>query len=106
MYSPMKKVINKQLGELLIEHGIINTSQLEKALAVQKEKGGLDNGAACSFNGFLRSNEGFLWSIATALKRFTRMAAESSGKLSLLYLNPETVKSAGLVACCIKVTAP
>ncbi|MCU0651275.1 MAG: hypothetical protein MUC52_03475 [Candidatus Omnitrophica bacterium] len=37
----MKKVINKQLGELLIEHGIINTSQLEKALAAQKEKGGL-----------------------------------------------------------------
>jgi type IV pilus assembly protein PilB len=37
----IKKVINKQLGELLIEHGIINDQQLQKALAVQKEKGGL-----------------------------------------------------------------
>ena len=38
---PVKKIINKQLGELLIEHGIINAGQLEKALMVQKEKGGL-----------------------------------------------------------------
>jgi len=38
---PIRKVINKQLGELLIEHGIINIAQLEKALAVQREKGGL-----------------------------------------------------------------
>jgi type IV pilus assembly protein PilB len=38
---PLKKIINKQLGELLIEHGIINTAQLEKALTVQREKGGL-----------------------------------------------------------------
>jgi type IV pilus assembly protein PilB len=29
------------LGELLIERGIINEQQLEKALVVQKEKGGL-----------------------------------------------------------------
>ncbi len=29
------------MGELLIERGIINTRQLEKALAVQQEKGGL-----------------------------------------------------------------
>ncbi|MFA5101128.1 MAG: hypothetical protein WC547_09625 [Candidatus Omnitrophota bacterium] len=38
---PIKKIINKQLGELLIEHGIINAAQLEKALIVQREKGGL-----------------------------------------------------------------
>ncbi|HNQ51453.1 MAG: hypothetical protein PHS64_06985 [Candidatus Omnitrophica bacterium] len=38
---PVKKIINKQLGELLIEHGIINADQLEKALMAQKEKGGL-----------------------------------------------------------------
>jgi type IV pilus assembly protein PilB len=38
---PIKKVINKQLGELLMEHGIINEQQLQKALSVQKEKGGL-----------------------------------------------------------------
>ena len=37
----MKKIINKQLGELLIERGIINRKQLEHALKVQKDKGGL-----------------------------------------------------------------
>jgi type IV pilus assembly protein PilB len=38
---PLRKIINKQLGELLIERGIINDQQLEKALIIQKEKGGL-----------------------------------------------------------------
>ncbi|MBL7151796.1 MAG: hypothetical protein ISS32_00245 [Candidatus Omnitrophica bacterium] len=38
---PIRRIINKQLGELLIERGIINQQQLEKALTVQKEKGGL-----------------------------------------------------------------
>ena len=38
---PIRKVVNKQLGELLIERGVINQSQLDKALNVQKEKGGL-----------------------------------------------------------------
>ena len=38
---PLKKMINKQLGELLIERGILNERQLEKALSIQKEKGGL-----------------------------------------------------------------
>lgn len=38
---PVRKIINKQLGELLVERGIINQRQLEKALTVQKEKGGL-----------------------------------------------------------------
>ena len=38
---PLKKVINKQLGELLIDFGVINQSQLEKALEKQKLKGGL-----------------------------------------------------------------
>ena len=37
----MKRIINKQLGELLIERGIINKSQLDEALAAQQEKGGL-----------------------------------------------------------------
>ncbi|MFY9401896.1 MAG: hypothetical protein WAQ07_00585 [Candidatus Omnitrophota bacterium] len=36
-----RKILNKQLGELLIERGIINDQQLEKALHLQKEKGGL-----------------------------------------------------------------
>lgn len=38
---PLKRVVNKQLGDLLIERGIINQRQLDKALALQKEKGGL-----------------------------------------------------------------
>lgn len=36
-----KRVISKQLGELLIERGVINKQQLTHALEVQKEKGGL-----------------------------------------------------------------
>jgi len=36
-----KRVITKQLGELLIERGVITKEQLEKALKVQKEEGGL-----------------------------------------------------------------
>lgn len=38
---PTRRIINKQLGELLVERGIINQRQLEKALAAQQEKGGL-----------------------------------------------------------------
>ena len=38
---PTRRIINKQLGELLIERGIINQRQLDKALAAQQEKGGL-----------------------------------------------------------------
>lgn len=37
----IRRIINKELGELLIERGIINQHQLEKALLVQREKGGL-----------------------------------------------------------------
>ena len=37
----IRRIINKQLGELLIERGIINQIQLEKALVVQKASGGL-----------------------------------------------------------------
>ena len=37
----MKKLIPKQLGELLIENKLITQENLEEALAVQKEKGGL-----------------------------------------------------------------
>jgi len=38
---PLRRIINKQLGELLIERGLINQHQLDKALTVQQEKGGL-----------------------------------------------------------------
>jgi len=37
----MRRIINKQLGDLLIERNVINERQLEKALAAQKERGGL-----------------------------------------------------------------
>jgi hypothetical protein len=36
-----KRVISKQLGELLIERAVITRAQLEYALEAQKEKGGL-----------------------------------------------------------------
>ncbi|MFC1675337.1 hypothetical protein ACFL1K_05590 [Candidatus Omnitrophota bacterium] len=38
---PIRRIINKQLGELLIERGIIKQKQLDKAMELQKEKGGL-----------------------------------------------------------------
>jgi hypothetical protein len=37
----IRRIIKKQLGEVLIEHGVINQAQLEKALNLQKERGGL-----------------------------------------------------------------
>jgi len=37
----IKRIVSKQLGELLLERGIINESQLDKGLKLQKEKGGL-----------------------------------------------------------------
>jgi len=37
----IRRLIKKQLGELLLERNIINQKQLEERLAVQKEKGGL-----------------------------------------------------------------
>ncbi len=41
MIAPPKRLISKQLGELLLERKIINERQLQKAVSVQKEKGGL-----------------------------------------------------------------
>ena len=38
---PSKRIISKQLGELLIEKKIINKAQLTKALEIQKDRGGL-----------------------------------------------------------------
>ena len=37
----MKKILQKQLGELLIDCRLITREQLEECLALQKEKGGL-----------------------------------------------------------------
>ena len=38
---PIKRIVSKQLGELLLERGIINETQLDKAIKIQREKGGL-----------------------------------------------------------------
>lgn len=38
---PIKRVVSKQLGELLLEKGALKKDQLEKALKIQKQKGGL-----------------------------------------------------------------
>jgi len=40
MFSPFRKVVNKQLGELLVEHKIISEAQLKKALALQSQRCG------------------------------------------------------------------
>jgi type IV pilus assembly protein PilB len=37
----IRRIIKKQLGELLIEAGVIKEQHLDKALKAQKEKGGL-----------------------------------------------------------------
>ncbi len=39
--SPYRRIVSKQLGELLLERKVINQKQLDKALKVRKEKGGL-----------------------------------------------------------------
>jgi hypothetical protein len=39
--AQIKRLVSKHLGDLLIDRGIINKVQLEKALELQKEKGGL-----------------------------------------------------------------
>ena len=36
-----RRIIDKQLGELLMERGLISKQQLDEALALQKDKGGL-----------------------------------------------------------------
>jgi hypothetical protein len=41
MAMPLRKLTDKQLGALLIEKGLIDNKQLEQALKIQKEKGGL-----------------------------------------------------------------
>lgn len=40
MVSP-KRIVSKQLGELLVERGVLSQHQLDKALGFQREKGGL-----------------------------------------------------------------
>jgi type IV pilus assembly protein PilB len=37
----MRKIVNKQLGELLLERSVISKAQLNEALIAQQDKGGL-----------------------------------------------------------------
>jgi len=37
----VRRINTKQLGELLLDRGIINQSQLDQALSIQRDKGGL-----------------------------------------------------------------
>ncbi len=39
--APLKRIISKQLGELLIERKIVTRRQLDEALEIQKQRGGL-----------------------------------------------------------------
>ena len=38
---PLRRIINKQLGELLVDRGLVTPEKLEKALTYQRDKGGL-----------------------------------------------------------------
>ncbi len=53
---PFKRLVKKQLGELLIERGLITKTQLDKALEVQRQKGGLI-GQILVVLGFTREEE-------------------------------------------------
>jgi len=53
---PIKRIVSKQLGELLLERGVINQAQLEKALKTQKDRGGLIGQVLVSL-GFVKEEE-------------------------------------------------
>ena len=38
---PLRRIINKQLGELLVDRGLVTPEKLERGLAYQRDKGGL-----------------------------------------------------------------
>ena len=38
---PLRRIINKQLGELLVDRGLVTQEKLERALTYQRDKGGL-----------------------------------------------------------------
>ncbi len=52
-----KKIINKQLGELLIERGVITQEQFQKALDVQKQGAGSLIGEILIELGFLKEED-------------------------------------------------
>jgi type IV pilus assembly protein PilB len=54
--SNIKRVMPKLLGELLLERGVINEEQLNKALKMQKERGGLIGSILVSL-GYVKEEE-------------------------------------------------
>jgi type IV pilus assembly protein PilB len=80
---PIRRIVSKQLGELLRERGVIDQAQLEKALKIQSEKGGLI-GQVLVMLGFAKEEE-----IAQALTiqyGFPYLPLES------YEINPEIIK--------------
>lgn len=51
-----KRIITKRIGEVLLERGVITAKELEKAIAHQKEQGGL-MGQVLIFLGFVTEEE-------------------------------------------------
>jgi type IV pilus assembly protein PilB len=80
---PPRRIVTKQLGELLLEKGIIDAQQLEKALKTQKERGGLI-GQVLVMLGFVKEEE-----IAQAL---TVQYGFPYLPLSCYEINPEVLK--------------
>ncbi|MDP2913165.1 MAG: hypothetical protein Q8N91_04075 [Candidatus Omnitrophota bacterium] len=81
--ATIRRIVSKQLGELLLERSIINQSQLEKALKLQKERGGLI-GQILVMLGFAKEEE-----IAQAL---TVQYGFPYLPLDCYEINPEAIK--------------
>ena len=52
----IRRINNKQLGELLLERGVISQSQLDQALNIQRDKGGLIGEILVEF-GFVKEDD-------------------------------------------------
>lgn len=81
--AALRRIISKQLGELLLERGIINSAQLDKALKLQKERGGLIGQVLVTL-GFAKEEE-----IAQAL---TLQYGFPYLPLECYEINPEAIK--------------
>jgi len=57
MSSPFRKVVNKQLGELLVENKIITRVQLEETVKIQKERKGILLGELLVELGFAKEED-------------------------------------------------
>lgn len=92
-----KRLITKKLGELLFEKGVISEVQLEKALKIQREKGGLI-GQILVMLGYVREEE--IAQVLTVQYGFPYLPLESYDISSdVIKLIPENVaKQYNLIA--------